>query len=51
VTALLLLVTGALLTIGGTAVLSWPSAVIVAGLLLILGGVDLARDVKRPEKP
>lgn len=34
---------GALLIVGGVAVLLWPAGVAVAGLLLLLAGIDLRR--------
>lgn len=41
--AAVLMLIGALLVIGGTACFSIPTGVIVAGLVLIGAGVDLAR--------
>lgn len=45
--AAVLLVVGALLVLAGTAVLFWPVALIVGGLLCLAAGVDLAR----PDQP
>ena len=41
--ALVLLIIGALLVAVGAAVIYWPAGLIVAGLLLLAGGVDLSR--------
>ena len=38
-----LLLAGYVLVVAGTAVIHWPAALIVAGVLLLLGGYDLAR--------
>lgn len=39
--AAVLVFLGAAAAIGGTALLCWPAAIVVAGVLLLLAGVDL----------
>lgn len=39
--AAVLVIAGAAAAIGGTYLLCWPAAVIVAGVLAILAGIDL----------
>lgn len=41
--ALALMVVGAVLTAAGAALMLWEAGVVVAGVLLIAAGVDLAR--------
>ena len=46
--ALVLIVLGAAVTVAGAALIFWKAGLVVAGVLLIAGGVDLARRV--PER-
>lgn len=39
----LLFIVGALLVVAGTAVIYWPAAVVVAGVLCLLAATDLQR--------
>lgn len=39
--AAVLLIAGAVAVVAGVALLCWPAAITVAGVLLILGGIDL----------
>lgn len=41
--AVALLIIGALLTITGSALFDWRAGIIVAGILLVVAGADLAR--------
>ena len=41
--AVLLVTLGAFAVVGGVALLSWQAAVIVAGALMLLAGIDLRR--------
>lgn len=41
--ALLLMILGALAVVAGTCLFSWKAAIIVAGVVLIAAGADLAR--------
>lgn len=41
--AIALLSIGAVLCVAGAAVIYWPAALIVAGLLLLVAGADLSR--------
>jgi hypothetical protein len=43
VTAAVLLALGCALTVAGAALLAWPAGVLVAGVLLLLAGIDLRR--------
>lgn len=45
--AVALLTIGALLIVAGTAVIYWPAAIVAAGVLCVLAGVDLARPTPR----
>lgn len=42
-TAALLLFVGAGMLVGGVTVLLWPAGVALAGLLMVLAGIDLRR--------
>jgi hypothetical protein len=44
--ALALLLIGAWLIITGTAILSWPAGVIVAGVCCVVAGYDLTRPTR-----
>lgn len=44
--ALIVMAVGALLIVGGVALLSVPAAIIIAGLLCVAAGVDLTRSAR-----
>lgn len=47
--AIVVMAIGALLIVAGAALIFWPAAVVVAGVILLTVGADLARPTRRSE--